>query len=199
MSSVFKICLSISILAHAAVIVPHIFMPRDASPVRKEITALNYIVIEDPCLASQEEVLGNKCSESNAESIADNAPRLGEDPAGLKQKDVEESSSSNPKSEESKFYSGKQEAFLEYFNLVREKIRGQMHNGFGRNEPGSVTLIFTLEPSGRLRDVNFETEKITSFLRSKVAKSLDKAEPFPPFPKELGRESIDFSLTIRFK
>ncbi len=192
MSSIFKVCLSVSVLAHTAFIMPYVFMPSEDTPAVKKPVELNYIIMEHPKLTSEKEVPGNKKSEemSTRKNVVHS-----ECPEGSGNKELTQV----PKTAKTKACFGEQEAFLKYFNLIREKIRGELYDGVEWKNRRPVTLIFTLAPDGRLSGFDFETEDITSSLRSKVAKSLGKAEPFPPFPKELGRQALDFSLTIQFK
>jgi len=192
MSGIFKICLSVSVLAHMALIMPYVFMPSEDTLAVKKPVELNYIVMENPKLTSEKEVQGNEKTEEM--STRKNVVR-----SERKEESGNKEITKDPKTAKTKARFGEQEAFLKYFNLIREKIRGEMYDGFEWKNKKLVTLIFTINPDGRLHGFDFETKDITSSLKSKVAKSLSKAEPFPPFPKELGRQALDFSLTIRFK
>jgi len=179
-------------MAHAGILAPYAFMPAVDKPAVEKPVELNYIIIERPKLTNEKEVLGNKKSEimSTHKNVSDSECK---ETSGSKEL------SQNLKTVKTKAHSGEQEAFLKYFNLIREKIRVELYDGFGWENKNHVTLIFTLEPSGKLRGFDFETEGVTSSLRSKVTNSLGNVEPFPPFPKELGRRALDFSLTIQFK
>jgi len=200
MSNIFKICLSISVLAHAAFFASYAFGPAMDNPRIKEPIEVSYIVIENPKVTDEKEIIDNKQCETmlKCENIKERQLRdIREDKQDPKPENKE--SSRNLKTAEAKMLSGKQEAFLKYFNLLREKIRREMYSCLKNENKNTVTLIFTLDPDGKLGVFNFETEGLETSLKSKVTKSLDKAQPFPPFPKELGRDSLNFSLTIQFK
>jgi len=170
------------------------------NPRIKEPIEVSYIVIENPKVTDEKEIIDNKQCETmlKCENIKERQLRdIREDKQDPKPENKE--SSRNLKTAEAKMLSGKQEAFLKYFNLLREKIRREMYSCLKNENKNTVTLIFTLDPDGKLGVFNFETEGLETSLKSKVTKSLDKAQPFPPFPKELGRDSLNFSLTIQFK
>lgn len=195
----FKICLSISVLAHAAFFASYAFKPAMDNPRIKEPVEINYIVIEHPKITDEKEIIGNKQCEAMLKRENIKEKRLQNEKDDKQEPKPENKEfSRNLKTAEEKTLSGKQEAFLKYFNLLREKIRREMDKTLKTENKNTVTLIFTLNPDGKLGEFNFETEGLETSLRSKVTKSLGKAQPFPPFPKELGRDSLNFSLTIQF-
>jgi len=189
-----------SVLAHAAFFASYALGPDMDNPRIKEPIEVNYIVIENPKVTDEKEIIGNKQCETMLKRENINRRQLRDIRVDKQEpKPENKESSRNLKTAEAKTLSGKQEAFLKYFNLLREKIRREMYSGLKNENKNTVTLIFTLNPDGTLGAFNFETKGLETSLRSKVIKSLDKAQPFPPFPKELGRDSLNFSLTIQFK
>ncbi|MBU1894922.1 MAG: energy transducer TonB [Candidatus Omnitrophica bacterium] len=198
MSSIFKTALGISILAHTAIIAPYTLKPfMDNKPEVTKSIELNYIVIEKAHVAQKEEVYANEPFEK--ESGGTNSEFLQPEDISSMENILPEEAESKKDSlkREEKVFSVNQEAFLEYFNLVREKVRAKIHGNLYRQEEGIVTLSLTLAPDGRIQTI--DSNVIGSALKIKAEKGLREAQPFPPFPKEMGAHPMNFSLTIQFK
>ncbi len=169
-NSIFKTAFGLSLLAHTALFVPYVFFsPLDKeTPVEK--AEVNYVIIPEPALAEKEEVI-----------ITDKEKEI------LLPEPVEQ----NPRNKQ---------ALLKYHNLIREKIRAKIQNA---RVQGEVILLFTIDPMGRLKEINGITvatfdKSLKSTLERLSRDGLTRAQPFPPFPKEIGTTPITFSLTIKY-
>ena len=176
---IFRMALTISLAAHLAVIAPWAFFQSHNNTLEKDIE-LNYIIIESPSLATEEEVFSK--TQKGGEQRMVETPEETIDSALAKENDQ----------------SIRETAFLKYYNLIREKIRAKIHSAGGRGAKGSVTLAFTVDPSGRLVRINETFSDAPPRIRQKTLKGVKSASPFPPFPEELGTGPIKFSLTVKF-
>ncbi len=189
---IFRIAVTISLLAHVAVIAPmrYFYVEKEKQDIK--VVDLNYIVIERPLLSSGEEVYTREKETARKEEkdASDRDVVTGLSPE-MVPVILEKEKRADPAAEE------KRQAYLKYYNLIREKIRAEIHSA-GGSEEGTVTVAFTLAPDGRL--VGFEKTPSggSPALRQRVARGIRKAQPFPPFPGELGRKPVIFSLTVRF-
>jgi len=180
---IFKIALGLSLFAHCAVVAPMHFFPKEHED--KEIKAepfveLNYVIIEDPRLAEEETYSKSEVAEKilPEESVFTEIHETSVVPYDK--------------------YINKKIAFLEYYNLIREKIRAEIHSSGRKNVRGTVTATFTLEASGRLSEISNMVSDGLPTLERRVAKSIKRVQPFPPLPEELGCNPVRFSIIIKF-
>jgi len=138
----FKIALGVSFFAHLAVIAPMPFFPKGHED--KEIRVdpaieLNYVVIKEPRLA-EEEIYSEGASAEK---------KLPEETVFREVPEVQETSVVT--------YDEKinaEAAFLKYYNLIREKIRTEIHSTGRKSINGTVTATFTLDANGRLSGIS---------------------------------------------
>ena len=90
----------------------------------------------------------------------------------------------------------RQEAYLDYYNLIREKIRAEVYSTRRSLGIGSAVFEFTLSSSGMIRKIRCMTSGRAPVIERKVLKGISTVQPFPPFPEELGKDPINFSLTV---
>ena len=90
-------------------------------------------------------------------------------------------------------------AYLEYFDVIRERIRASTSAYARRGHTGKVEAVFTLSEGGNLIKINRINSPNSAILNSKTIKSIRNAAPFPPFPPELKGKPITFSLVIIFQ
>ncbi len=180
---IFRAAVGVSLLAHLAFVVPHgFFFPRGKTT-PKDPANLNYIVIEEARLTEDNEVYTPEASkEEKAEEYVE--------------KEVE-TFSGEVKTEKATEIK-RQEAFLKYYNLIREKIRAEIYSSFKRRETGEVRVTFVLSSDGHLLSIAEAVSGSSSVLKKKAIEGVKEAQPFPPFPKEMRSAPINFSLTIRF-
>ena|GEM_PF-882013 len=202
---IFRTALAISLFAHLAVVVPLRFMPEKHERANADVVELNYILIRQPFLAEEEEVYSTGVApdvrpEQKEEILS---PTDQEQSAAIFGGLNEETVRSEPRVllKEKKIGSGgkdKEAAFLEYYNLIREKIRAEIHSASGKGEGGTVTLMFTLDAAGRLQKIDSAISSDSSAVKQKAIRGVRRAQPFPPFPEELGTLPISFSLIVKF-
>ncbi len=93
-------------------------------------------------------------------------------------------------------------AFIDYYKAIREEIKRTARTirpDFFN--PGQVSLTFKLTCNGNLVRTKIidEISSRDKLLREIALKSISRASPFPPFPEELDRIEIDFTITISFQ
>ena len=92
--------------------------------------------------------------------------------------------------------------FLNYFGLVKQRVRRSVEKKYS-GEPvgrGDVSLMFVLKSDGAVVNV-FVVEKDSSadeLMKDFAIRCVKDCSPFPHFPKELGMERISFNLSILF-
>ena len=92
--------------------------------------------------------------------------------------------------------------YINYYQLVREKIRQCLKERYGRSYgEGDVALIFILHSNGSLASVDVERASSVPdrILIQLAVLSIKEASPFPPFPKELALPKMSFDLMVSFK
>ncbi|MFQ5952656.1 MAG: energy transducer TonB [Candidatus Omnitrophota bacterium] len=177
---VFRIALTISLLAHLAVIAPWTLFPLQREALQEKDIELNYVVIENPSLAKEEEVYSTGVAREE-QFLTDKTT---------------ESDTRHQTSDIRKELNNI--AYLKYYNLIREKIRAEIHSLRKRSEEGTVKVMFTIAPDGSLQGIDSAGSGVSASLGRKVARGIKKAAPFPCFPAEMGTNPLKFSLTIRF-
>jgi TonB family protein len=92
-------------------------------------------------------------------------------------------------------------SYLNYYQIVREKIKRAAYQNYMRTETGEVYLTFTISNPGYLGQVRIIEEKSSgsSYLNSVALKSIKDASPFPTFPKELDYPELSFNVVISFE
>lgn len=91
--------------------------------------------------------------------------------------------------------------YLNYYQIVREKIRRAAYQNFTMTDTGEVYLSFIISVSGDIKDARIMGEKSTGNIRLQdvVLKSLRDASPFPKFPRELDYPDLTFNVIVSFK
>lgn len=92
-------------------------------------------------------------------------------------------------------------SYINYYQLVREKIRRAAYYNYARTETGEVYLSFVISSEGYLKDVRLVDEKSSTnqYLRDIALRSVKDASPFPNFPKELDYLRLSFNVIISFE
>jgi TonB family protein len=92
-------------------------------------------------------------------------------------------------------------AYMDYYRLIREKIRRNAYRYYNTQESGEVFLRFTVLKDGRLESIYLDEESVRSnFLREIALRSIKEAAPFPSFPEELKNyHQLQFNISIYFK
>lgn len=192
----FRIAFAVSLLAHIAVIAPVYLVSDKVDKPKTGMVELNYILINDPAIATDEETYSSakadkKMQDAEEERASDVTVVDSLSPEELKLSYEIRKTASQGQEEREK-------AYLEYFNLIREKIRTRVYSAGCSSENGMVEVVFTLSGDGRLIRVNKAISNLSRDIKMSVIHAIRRAQPFPPFPKELGKTPIMFSLAIKF-
>jgi hypothetical protein len=96
---------------------------------------------------------------------------------------------------------GNNPSYVNYYQIVREKIRRAAYQNYSRTETGEIYLAFVIYAEGSLKEVKLIEEKSSAnfFLRGIALRSIKDATPFPPFPKELDYPQLSFNVIISFE
>jgi outer membrane biosynthesis protein TonB len=199
MTNSLKIALLISLAVHGAFLAPYTAIRPDK---QLDITTdidFNYVIIHRPVLAIDEEKpqesVREKSGEGQETDIAASVSKkkIVDD---LSEQQVSEKTAGDTREEKIKILDVDQTAFLEYYNLVREKIRSEIVKRNNVIKSGEVTVVFTVSPKGELiRIENIKSEKY--ILSDNISRGVKNAAPFPVFPGEFNKKPITFSLTIK--
>jgi len=92
-------------------------------------------------------------------------------------------------------------SYMNYYNLVREKIRRTAYQKFTRLDAGEVYVSFIISCDGTLEKVRVNEEKSVSnrYLQEIALSSIKDSSPFPKFPAELDYPQLSFNVVISFE
>jgi len=95
----------------------------------------------------------------------------------------------------------KNPSYINYYQIVREKIRRAAYQNYLREEEGEVYLSFIIADNGPLKDVRILGDKSSNsaYLKDTALRSIQAASPFPAFPKELDYPQLSFNVVISFE
>lgn len=95
----------------------------------------------------------------------------------------------------------KNPAYMNYYRLIREKIRSNTYRYYHSDDTGKVLLSFIVLKDGGLGELLLDPESVDSrVLRQITLESIKDAAPFPPFPAELTNHAqLSFRIPIYFK
>ena len=90
---------------------------------------------------------------------------------------------------------------MNYYRLIREKIRSNAYRYYRSADTGKVLLSFVILHDGGLGKFSLEEDQETSSILRQIAiDSVKSAAPFPPFPAELQSYTrLSFRIPIYFK
>ena len=92
--------------------------------------------------------------------------------------------------------------FSAYFSVIKKKIHDTAQSSYaGARHAGQATLLFVLNSDGSLEKAWLaENETSANDAGRKFAVDcIQKATPFPSFPKELDLKKISFSISVIFE
>lgn len=92
--------------------------------------------------------------------------------------------------------------YLNYYDMIREKIRKNAFNLYRSRENGRVVINFILKKNGSLMNVSVKIEGSSNsrYLKEIALKSVYKSLPFSEFPEGLeNHESLPFNVSIFFR
>jgi len=92
-------------------------------------------------------------------------------------------------------------SYLNYYQIVREKIRRAAYQNYTRTETGEIYLTFVISGDGYLKDIRFSEDKSSSslYLKDVALRSVNEASPFPAFPAVLDYPQLSFNIVISFE
>ena len=92
-------------------------------------------------------------------------------------------------------------SYINYYQLVREKIKRAAYKNYSLDEEGEVYISFIISGDGALQEVRIMEERTdsSSFLQEVALNSVKDASPFPIFPKELDYPQLSFNVIISFE
>ncbi len=92
-------------------------------------------------------------------------------------------------------------SYINYYQLIREKIRRAAYQNYTRTETGEVYLSFIVYANGQIKETKLLEDKSSAnpYLRQVALQSVRDASPFPYFPKELDYPQLSFNVIISFE
>lgn len=92
-------------------------------------------------------------------------------------------------------------SYINYYQIVREKIKRAAYQNYTRTDTGEVYLSFIISNVGNLKEARLTEEKSSTnpYLREIALRSVNDASPFPDFPKELDYPQLSFNVIISFE
>lgn len=91
--------------------------------------------------------------------------------------------------------------YLNYYQIVRERIKFLAYRNYVGDSTGEVFLKFTLDTNGKLLSLQVidGRSNAKSFLKRVALKSVRDAAPYPAFPKDLTLPKLNFNIIISFE
>ncbi|NQT33099.1 MAG: energy transducer TonB [Candidatus Omnitrophica bacterium] len=202
---VFRTAFAVSLLAHMALVAPHSFLSfkKDVKPSCEQVE-LNYIIIRSPDLALEEEVyvsgppIKKKGKNEEVHSSQFTVYRKESELTAQHPAPSTQHEETSPEKSEKYSEEDKKQALLSYYNIIREKIRAQLHFNASGYKLSDITLLFILSPDGNLKRLESAGSDADPQAKRRVLRAVRGAQPFPEFPAELGTSPIKFSLTVQF-
>ncbi len=91
--------------------------------------------------------------------------------------------------------------YLDYYQIVRNKIKERAYRNYSRLDAGEVYLTFVLASDGSLKQIKLVDEKTSAgaYLKDVGLKSIRDSSPFPSFPRDLAYPELSFNVVISFE
>lgn len=95
----------------------------------------------------------------------------------------------------------KNPAYMNYYHLIRERIKTNAYRNYKGKKKGEVLVSFLVRRNGSLESVKFNAQLTENQALANMAlKSVEESAPFPEFPEELTKYShLQFNISIYFK
>lgn len=95
----------------------------------------------------------------------------------------------------------KSSAYMNYYRIIREKIRKKAYQSYKGQGQGKVYLNFNITNNGLLKAIQVGEGSVNnSSLKKMALLSIKESAPFPSFPKGLQEYSqLQFNISIYFK
>lgn len=91
--------------------------------------------------------------------------------------------------------------YLDYYQIVRNRIKDRAYRNYARMDAGEVYLTFVLASNGSLKQIKLIDEKTSAgaYLKDVGLKSIRESSPFPSFPHNLAYPELSFNVIISFE
>ena len=91
--------------------------------------------------------------------------------------------------------------YLDYYQIVRNRIKERAYRNYSRMDEGEVYLTFVLASDGSLKQIKLIDEKTSAgtYLKDIGFKSIRESSPFPSFPSDLRYPELSFNVVISFE
>ncbi|HOD12427.1 MAG TPA: TonB C-terminal domain-containing protein [Candidatus Omnitrophota bacterium] len=91
--------------------------------------------------------------------------------------------------------------YINYYQIVRSRIRDRAYANYERFESGEVYLTFMLDSQGSLKRIKIieERTRANQYLRQISMRSIEESNPFPPFPSDLQYPELSFNVIISYE
>lgn len=91
--------------------------------------------------------------------------------------------------------------YVNYYQIVRGRIRDRAYANYGKFESGEVYLTFILDAGGALRRIKIieDRTRANQYLRQISIRSVEESNPFPPFPSNLNYPELSFNVIISYE
>ncbi|MFO8052758.1 MAG: TonB family protein [Candidatus Omnitrophota bacterium] len=95
----------------------------------------------------------------------------------------------------------KSSAYMNYYRIIREKIRKKAYQSYKGQDQGKIYLNFNITSNGSLEAIQLMGQSAKSSELKKIAiSSIKESTPFPSFPEGLEEYSqLQFNISIHFK
>ncbi|MCQ9207504.1 MAG: energy transducer TonB [Omnitrophica bacterium] len=93
------------------------------------------------------------------------------------------------------------EEYIAYYELIRQKIKGRVTALYKRpGKEGRVGVAFLLNRRGAVKklEINDIRGSDKKYLEKIARQAVKSASPFPPFPEELQKPELTFTVAIIF-
>ncbi|MFQ5680861.1 MAG: energy transducer TonB [Candidatus Omnitrophota bacterium] len=92
-------------------------------------------------------------------------------------------------------------AYMDYYRLIRERIRRYAYVNYSGREKGRVEVAFVILHDGQLGDYDIVVAGSVSggYLKDVALKTIKDAVPYPPIPKRLDYPELSFDVIIVFE
>lgn len=156
------------------------------------------IVIEKPTLLPKIDILGD---EKKLKEIVEEPKQTEPESESQREEIVMEMPPKKPIEEKIEVINPVQEAMLRYQDMVKqgiEEVRRYPHWAKRQGIEGTVYINFTVLLDGASRDIRIIRTSGSTILDDEAIATIERANPFPPIPKEINSSSVQMEVSIVF-
>lgn len=210
----FKIALTLSLVAHVAIFFK--FSQMSLLPKHRSINKVEVTYLQDkyplPSLESYTQKLPKNSSYQTSSKEIALPPQVEKEPIF---KDTKTVTARKPDFSKSRIVAMKKKVslpslntekitnpdYLNYYQLIREKIKQTAYKNYTRLVNGEVYLSFIILNSGDLKEIRIDSggSSGNNYLKNVAERSIRESSPFPKFPKDLDYPELSFNVIISFE